>query len=180
MPIWIERSGSITPARAARPTNEPWSMRLSSSNQEAGVLQYLRRLPLDRRRRFLVIAVVEQAVAVVDDREILEQVEAERILWIDVEDRRGAADRLRAEARARPVGDGRVEGDTPDHGIRPLHVLAEPAAHEGERAGIGRLRLAASGPAGREGTVDGVRWHVVVFLFAHAELASLAGSAGAR
>src|SRR5690606_10231652 len=66
----------------------------------------------------------------------------------------------------------------PHHRIRALHVLGEPAAHEGERAGIGRLRLAARGPAGGEGAVDGVRWHVVVFLFAHAELASLAGSAG--
>ena len=62
-----------------------------------------------------------------------------RILRIVVEDRRGAPDRLRSEAGARPVGHGRVEGDAPDHGVGTLHVLRVFAPHEGERAGIGRL-----------------------------------------
>jgi hypothetical protein len=33
MAIWIDRPGSMSPARTARATKEPWSMRPSLSNQ---------------------------------------------------------------------------------------------------------------------------------------------------
>src|SRR5690606_21041528 len=113
----------------------------------------------DRRRCLLMIAVVEQAVAIVDDGHRLEQVDAEGILRVDVEDRRRTPDRLRAETRARPVGDGGVEGDAPHDGVGTLHILGEAAPHERQRAGIGRFRLAAHGFAGGEGAVDGIRGH---------------------
>src|SRR5690606_36354037 len=116
----------------------------------------------------------------IDDRKGLEEVEGEGILRVDVEDRRGAADRLRAEARARPVGDGGVEGNAPDHRVRALHVLGELAAHEGKRAGIGRLRLAAGRAASGEGAVDGVGWHVSSSFFARGSFASLKVRSGLR
>ena len=125
-----------------RPGDE---MVAAERQQERAGLQELRRLALDRRRRLLVVAAVEQAVAIVDDRQRLEQVAVERILRVVVEDRRGAADRLRPEARARPVGDGGVERNAPDDRVRALHVLGISAAHEGQRAGIGRI----AGAAGR-------------------------------
>jgi hypothetical protein len=50
-----------------------------------------------------MIAVVEQAVAIVDDCEIFEQITLERILRVIVENGRCAPDGLRAETRAGPV-----------------------------------------------------------------------------
>ena len=88
-------------------------------------------------------AVVERAVAVVDHGEGGERVDAERILRIAVEDRRGTPDRLRPEAGARPVGDGAVEGDAEDHRIDPGELPAVAPAHEGQRPAIGRLERAA-------------------------------------
>ena len=129
--------------------------------QERAGLEQLSGFALDRGRRLLVIARVEQAVAIIDHREPCEQVALERILRVVVHDRRGAADRLRAEARARPVGDRRIEGDTPDDRIRALHVLRIAAAHERQRPGIGRVAGGAGGFRGREGVVDGTGWHRV-------------------
>ena len=90
-----------------------------------------------------MIAGVEQAIAIVDHRHCLEQLAVEGILRIVVEDRRGAADRLRPEARARPVGHRGVEGDTPHDRVRALDVLGVAPSHEGERACIGRVIRAA-------------------------------------
>ena len=67
----------------------------------------------------------------------------ERILRVVVEDRRCPADRLRPEARAGPVGGGGIEGNAPDDGIDVLQVLRVAAAHEGEDAGMRRVRRSA-------------------------------------
>ena len=114
-----------------------------------------RGLRLDRSRRIpSAWREVERGVAVVDDRERRERVEAERILRIAVEDRRGAADRLRPEARARPVGRRLVERDAPDHRIDAGEVARVAPPHEGQRAAIGRLHGAALQRA-EEGVVGG-------------------------
>ena len=112
------------------------------------------RLRLDRLRDGQRIVQVERDVAVVDRGEVVEDVEAERILRVAVEDRRGAADRLRAEARARPVGHGHVERDAEDGEIDAGQVAAVAPPHEGERAGIGRVVRAALQRGGAEGVID--------------------------
>ncbi len=114
---------------------------------------------LDGRRRLLMVAVVEQAIAVVDHRHRLEQVAAKRILRIVVEDRRRAPDRLRSETRPRPVRHRRVEGNAPDHGIGALGILGIAAAHEGEGAGIGRIACRAGRLACDESVIDRRRRH---------------------
>jgi hypothetical protein len=98
--------------------------------QEGAGFEDLAGLALDGRGCLLVIAVVEQAVAVVDHRHGLEQVARERILRVIVEDRRCTADRLRAEARAGPVRHRRIERNAPDHRIRALERLGVFAPHE--------------------------------------------------
>src|SRR5690606_35487078 len=100
--------------------------------------------------------IVERAVAMVDHGHGGEGIDAEGILRVAVEDRRGAADRLRPEARARPVGDGRVEGDAPDHRVDARKLAAVAPAHEGQRPAIGRL-VAAAEKAPGEGVVGGAR-----------------------
>ena len=140
-----------------RPGDE---MVAAERQQERAGFEQFRRLALDRARRLLVVAVVEQAIAIVDHGELFEQVAVERILRIVVEDRGGAADRLRAEARARPVGHGGVEGNAPDDRVRALHVLGIFAPHEGERPGIGRVAGAAERAARGEGVVDRACRHV--------------------
>src|SRR5437867_3352970 len=85
---------------------------------------------------------------------MFEQVARERVLRIIVEDRRGATDRLRPEARAGTIGDGGVKGNAPYHGVRAPHVLGVFAPHERQRAGIGRLERRARLGTGGEGVVD--------------------------
>jgi hypothetical protein len=82
---------------------------------------------------------IERDVAVVHNGEFPEDVDPERILRIAVEDGRGAADRLRPEAGARAVGDGHVERDAEHGEIHAGEVAAVTAAHERQRAGIGRV-----------------------------------------
>ena len=119
-----------------RPGDE---MIAAERHQESAALQDPGGLALDRAGRLLVVADVEQAVAVVDHRQRLEQVAVERILRVGIEDRRGPADRLRAETGARPVGDGGIERDAPHDRVGALHVLGIFAPHEGQRPGIGRI-----------------------------------------
>ena len=112
------------------------------------------RLRLDRLGDGQRAVQVERHVAVVDGGEVVEDVDAERILRVAVEDRRGAADRLRAEAGARPVGHRHVERDAEDGEVDAGQVAAVAPPHEGERAGIGRvgraaLQRRASGRRGR-------------------------------
>ena len=112
------------------------------------------RLRLDRLGNGQRAVQVERHVAVVDRGELVEDVEAEGILRIAVEDRRGAADRLRTEAGARPVRHRHVERDAEDREIDAGQVAAVAPAHEGERAGIGRIGRAALQRRGTEGVVD--------------------------
>ena len=112
------------------------------------------RLRLDRLGDGQRIVQVERHVAVIDRREVGEDVEAEGILRVAVEDRRGAADRLRAEARARPVGHRHVERDAEDREVDAGQVAAVAPAHERERAGIGRVVRAALQRGGAEGVID--------------------------
>ena len=57
----------------------------------------------DRIGEALRLRVVEGRVAIIYHRQRRERVEAERVLRVAVEDRRGPADRRRPEPRARPV-----------------------------------------------------------------------------
>ena len=91
-------------------------------------LDDVRGLRLDGVGEDLRLGVVEGSVAIVDDGECLERVEAERILRVAVEDRRGAAYRGGAEARAGPVGYCLVEGNAPDHCVDAGEVAANSAA----------------------------------------------------
>src|SRR5204863_5469871 len=100
------------------------------------------RLRLDRRRKFHRSAEIEESVAMVDDGERLERVEAEGILWVAVKDRRRPPDRLRPKPGSRPVGRRLVEWDAPDDRINADKVARVPPPHERERAGIGRFHTA--------------------------------------
>ena len=113
-------------------------------------------LPFDRGGNVGRPAIVEGAIAVVDDGERRERIEAERILRVAVEDRRGPPDRLRPEARARPVGGRRVEGDAPHHRIDPGKLARIAPPHERQGAAIGRLEAAAPQRA-EEGIVGRTR-----------------------
>src|SRR6202030_153677 len=84
----------------------------------------LLRRRLDRCRNAGGHAIVERAVAVVDDRQAFKEVEAERVLRIAVQDRRSPPDRLWPEAGARPVRRGGVEGDAEDHRIDAAEIAA--------------------------------------------------------
>ena len=129
--------------RGMRLEQRPGDEMVAAERQQEGAgSQQLLRLALDRARRLLVVAAVEQAVAIVDDGQLVERIDVERILRIAVHDRGGAADRLRPEAGARPVGHGRVERNAPDDRVGALDVLGVFAPHEGQRAGIGRLGIA--------------------------------------
>ena len=119
-----------------RPGDE---MVAAKRQQEIGRRQQLGGFLLDGRRRLPVIAVVEQAVAVIDHRHLGEEIAAEGVLRIVVEDGGGAPDRLRSETGAGAIGGGGIEGNAPDDRIRALHLLGVFAAHEGQRAGIGRV-----------------------------------------
>ena len=89
------------------------------------------RLGLNRARDLRMAAIVEGTVAIVDDRERLERVAAERVLRVAAQDRRGPADGLRPEAGAGAVADRRVEGDAPDRDVDTGQLAAVAAAHEG-------------------------------------------------
>ena len=146
--------------RCMRLEQRPGDKMVAAERQQEGArLDELRRLALDDARRLLVVAGVEQAIAIVDDRHLLEQVAVERILRIVVEDGGGTAYRLRPEAGARPVGDGRVEGNAPDDGVGALDGLGVFPPHEGQRPGIGRVAGAAGQAARGKGVVDGVCRH---------------------
>ena len=113
-------------------------------------------LCLDRGRDFGRPAIVEGAVAIVDHGERLEGIETEGILRVAVEDRRGAADRLRSEPAAGPVRGRGVEGNPPDHSVGAGQVTGIAPPHEGQRAAIGRfvtaaLQIAEKGIVGRPG-----------------------------
>ena len=101
------------------------------------------RLRLDRLGDGQRAVQVERDVAVIDRGELAENVDPEGVLRVAVEDRRGAADRLRPEAGARPVRHRHVERDAEDREIHAGQVAAVAPAHEGERAGIGRVGRAA-------------------------------------
>ncbi|SUW28380.1 Uncharacterised protein [Brucella abortus] len=103
-----------------------------------------------------MIAIVEQAVAIIDDSEILEKITLERILRIVVEDRRGAPDRLRAEACAGPVGNGGIERNAPDNCFRAFERLGVSAPHEGQDARMGWVGGRTGQAAGSDRMVDGL------------------------
>ncbi len=86
---------------------------------------------------------VERDVPMIDGGDVFENVEAEGVLRVAVEDRRSAADRLRTEAGARAVGDRHVERHAENGEVDAGQVAAVAAAHEGKRAGIGRVFSAA-------------------------------------
>jgi hypothetical protein len=109
----------------------------------------------------LVVAVVEQAVAVIDDGHLCEEIALERILRIVVEDRRCPADRLRPEPGARPVGGCGIEGDAPDDRIGTRQILGETAAHERQCAGKRRVRRGRGQAFCSEGMVDRLFCHGV-------------------
>src|SRR4051794_8168784 len=107
--------------------------------QKSAAIEDRFRLPLDRRRRLLMIAVVEQAISIIDDGHFSEEIAVKRILRVVVEDRRRAADCLWPEARPRPVGCRSVKGNTPDDGVNALERFGETPTHERERAGKSRI-----------------------------------------
>ena len=94
-----------------------------------------RREPLlDAPVRPLGVARRDGQVAVVDDRERLAEIDAEPRV-VRAEQRRRGADRLRPEARARPIRDRGVERNPVDGGVDAgeLRHVREP--HEGPHAG---------------------------------------------
>ena len=103
-----------------------------------------RRLGRDVAGDLGMAAIVEHAVAIVDDCQGRERVVAQGILRVAVEDGAGTADRLRPEAGTRPVGDRRVERDAPDRDVDVGQIAAVAAAHERQRPAIGRLLGAAA------------------------------------
>ena len=88
---------------------------------------------------------VEEAVAVVDDAEIVERRNApgKRLQLRQLH--RGLSDRARAQARARAVGDGVVEGHAGDHqvqaGLREVSGVVAPKKRE--RPAVRHLALHA-------------------------------------
>ncbi len=139
-----------------RPGDE---MIAAERKQEGAAVENGAGLPLDCRRCLGVIAIVKQAVAIVDHRHLGEEIAMERILRIVVEDRRCATDCLRPEAGARPIGGRGIKRDTPDDGVRALKILGEAAAHEGKRAGKGRVGGRRRQVRGGEGVIDGFIGH---------------------
>jgi hypothetical protein len=111
-------------------------------------------LGLDGGADFERSRIFEGAIAVVHDREVRERINAERVLRIAVEDRRGAPDRLRPEARPGPVRGGGIERNAPDHRVDAVKVAAVAAAHERQHAAIGRL-LGAAAQRPENGIVGG-------------------------
>src|SRR5690606_10167044 len=109
--------------------------------------------------RLLVVAIIEQAVAIVDHRQFLEQIGREGILRIIVEYGRRPTDRLGTETSPRPVGNGGTEGDAPNHGSCPGDLLGKAAPHEGKRPGIGGVRRGSEARAAQKGVVDRLRRH---------------------
>ena len=72
----------------------------------------------------------ERHIAIVDSRQIGKDIDAKGILRVAVENSGSAADRLRPEAGARPVGDGDVERDAENRDIDPGQVAAVAPPHE--------------------------------------------------
>ena len=98
----------------------------------------------DRRGHVAGMAVVDQEVAMVDHGEALEGIEAPGVGRRPRQRGRGGAHRPRAEARARAVGGGEVEGH-PDHRhVDAVQILAVAAAHEAGDARPRGLRQRAA------------------------------------
>ncbi len=146
--------------RDMRLQERPGDVVVAAEGEQEGTFGNQRRgLALDRRGCLVVVTVVEQAIPIIHHRHLCEEVAVERILRVVVEDRGGAPDRLRSEAGAGSVGCGSVEGDAPDDHICAADVLAEPSAHEGESAGIGRVGRGGRQARCGEGVVDGLSGH---------------------
>jgi len=106
-----------------------------------------------------MVSVGEQAVAIVDDRHSRKQVARKGVLGIVVEDRRSTADRLRPEARARPVGNRRVEGNAPDHRVHAPERLGIFPTHEEQGPGMGRIGGGRGRIADGKGMINRLRGH---------------------
>ena len=126
----------------------------AEGEEKAGAIQDRRRLCSNGGVGGLRQSVVDGAIAVVDDRQPFEEIASEGILRVIVEDGRSASQRLRPETCAAAIGDGTVEGDSPDGDVARFGCLGELAAHEGERAGIGRIAGCAQKFARGETVVD--------------------------
>ena len=127
-----------------------------SEREDAGVDERRERL-LDLAVRALGVARRDRHVAVVDDRERLDDVDVERRV-VRPQQRRRRADRLGAEARARPVARRRVERDAVDGRVHAGEVGRVRRAHERPDPGEARhhpgverpvVRLTRSRSAGR-------------------------------
>ncbi|MHC2541158.1 hypothetical protein ACVINY_001806 [Sinorhizobium meliloti] len=113
---------------------------VAAERQQVGArLQDFRRLALDGLGSPRMVAVVEQAIAVIDRRHVGKQVTLERILRIVVEDRRCTADRLRPEACAGAIRRGCIERNSPDDRLHTLELLGVFPPHEGKDAGMRRI-----------------------------------------
>ena len=97
---------------------------------------------------------IEWHVPVVDRGKLLEEVEAERILRVAIEDRGSAADGLRAETGSGTVGHGHIKGNSENREIDARQVTGIAAPHERKRPGISRVRSTAPQGGAAERVVD--------------------------
>ena len=127
------------------------------------------RLRLDLASNGQRVMGIEGDIAVVDRRKLLVEIEAKRVLRIAVENGRRAADRLRTEARPRPVRDRNVERDPEDREVDAGQIAAVTPPHERQCAGKCRIVRAAFQSGGAERMVDWrlarCLWHSRYWLF---------------
>ena len=106
---------------------------------------------------------IEEAIAVINDGQGIEGIEhpgPERTPGIF---RRSLAHAFGPKAGAGPVGHGLVKGNAGDRDINAGEIAGVFAAHEGERAGIGRLPLGALDAFAAKGFVTRKPGHLVEF-----------------
>ena len=97
------------------------------------------RFRFDGRRDGVEFGVVDRAITPVDDRHVLERINAGWVLRINIEDCGGTAERLWPESGTGAVRGGAIEGDAPDDGIDAGKITRITPPHEGKRAGKSRL-----------------------------------------
>src|SRR5690606_5249466 len=103
MRVELNKGQRPVPCRMSLQDRPGDEMIAAHRHEESAAGGEFRRLTLDCGGGLLMVAIVEQAVAIIDDGQVLEKIGSEGILRIIVEDRRCAADGLGAKTRTRSV-----------------------------------------------------------------------------